>query len=190
MRPKERRRWTDLAKFSGESGREDCQGGWQAWVGQHFSNISILDVGAGLGLSKSRLANNRNTVFLQDLAPGLTVDYAEDISQIHANSFDVVTAFDVIEHIQEDEAFLAHLYRIARQSVVLTTPNCNRSHCKNHFHRREYTPEEWVAFLSPYKVVNYLSSDHPYLEIDVLDREAFLKHTKRGQGAIVDVASG
>jgi 2-polyprenyl-3-methyl-5-hydroxy-6-metoxy-1,4-benzoquinol methylase len=45
----------DLALFDGQLGREDCQSGWQIFVGNRYKNKSILDVGSGLGLSKDRM---------------------------------------------------------------------------------------------------------------------------------------
>ena len=45
----------DLALFDGTLGREDCQIGWQIFVGNKYKNKSILDVGSGLALSKDRM---------------------------------------------------------------------------------------------------------------------------------------
>jgi SAM-dependent methyltransferase len=129
----------DLGEISGEQGREDYQQGWQSFFGSYFKSKSILDVGAGLGLSKKRLETGGNQVMLQDIGPGLDVDFACSIEKIE-EVFDVVTCFDVIEHVYEDTKFLESLYNLSKDGVVLTTPNYNVSRCSNKFHIREYTP--------------------------------------------------
>jgi ubiquinone/menaquinone biosynthesis C-methylase UbiE len=62
---------------------------------------------------------------------------------------DWVVAVDVIEHNEDDEAFLRHMWRVARKGVYLTTPN--RAHHPDRnwpYHVREYTPEEFAALFA------------------------------------------
>jgi Glycosyl transferase family 2 len=151
-RPRAKTVWTDLAQQGGPHGRCDCQAGWHVFFGQSFHNKTILDVGAALGRSRARLAVNGNRVTLQDPAPGLSVDIRKPVEAIPDKSYDVVTAFDVIEHVVEDEAFLAQLVRIAREQVVLTTPNYNHSRAANPCHCREYTPKQFLHLLRKYDV--------------------------------------
>jgi ubiquinone/menaquinone biosynthesis C-methylase UbiE len=40
------------------------------------------------------------------------------------NSFDTVTAFEVLEHIDDVSAALGELRRVAKHNVILTVPNC------------------------------------------------------------------
>lgn len=68
------------------------------------------------------------------------------IEAFPADAFDLVTAIDVIEHVEDDAEFLYQLTRVARCAVFLTTPNYNISKCTNAYHVREYTPEE-LGFL-------------------------------------------
>src|SRR5258708_4020800 len=113
----------NIAKLPGEQYRGDAQPGWHNLFGQLFRGKSILDVGAGLGHSRQRVAAGGNMVTLRDPAAEMPVDIRTDISAVPPKSYDVVTAFDVIEHVVKDAEFVAHLQRIARERVVITTPN-------------------------------------------------------------------
>lgn len=144
--------WLDLATLSGEEGRGDRQYGWQIFFGNFFQECSILDVGAGLGRSRSRLMSGGNKVTLQDIGPDLPVDIVTDVSQIESKSYDVVTAFDVVEHIIDDTQFVTDLSRIARKFVAITTPNLLISNCKNQYHYREYTPIQFIKLFDVLKI--------------------------------------
>ena len=66
------------------------------------------------------------------------------LSKIASNSQDFVIAFQVIEHIKNDNYFLEEIHRVLKPSgtLFLTTPNANRSVSRNPWHYREYTFEE------------------------------------------------
>jgi hypothetical protein len=140
--PTKKESFVDLANIGGTAGREDFQSGWHTFVGQSRKHQRILDVGAGLGHSRYRLENNEsNWVVLQDPSESMTeVDTHQSVYNFKPWSFHTVTAFDVIEHVDEDWPWLANLLRIASHSVILTTPNILVSEAKNHCHIREYTP--------------------------------------------------
>lgn len=135
----------DLYYIGGEKGREDMQLYWHNFIVKHIKNSTVLDVGAGLGGSKKRLELGGNIVSTQEPAPNLPADYKEDISKIANSSFDYVTNFDVIEHVEKDEVFLGHLFRVARKGVFVATPNFHVSRNRNPHHIREYTPPEFVS---------------------------------------------
>ena len=139
--------FVDLAQQTGDEGRYDCQKGWQEFVGRYFKNKTILDVGAGLGQSRERLAHGGNHVVLQDPAPGMPVDYTQPIFEMESQGWDVITCFDVLEHIAEPVPFLEQLLRLARTTLVITTPNYWVSRCGNPFHVREYTPPQLIQQL-------------------------------------------
>ncbi|WP_020475840.1 class I SAM-dependent methyltransferase [Zavarzinella formosa] len=147
--PKRKPQFVDLAWVGGSAGREDSQGGWQSFVGRTKTGHRILDMGAGLGLSRARLANGgANEVVLQDPSVEMAaVDIHTPIHEIGSDAFTLVTAFDVIEHIEEDWAWLANALRVASHSVILTTPNYHVSQAANPHHVREYTPAQlyWMA---------------------------------------------
>lgn len=137
----------DLAEIPGEVGREDTQGCWQHVVAGYLNNCTLLDVGAGLNGSKERMSVRNIEVTTQDPGPGLPVDLHCDVSEIESDSFDYVTAFDVIEHIKEPEVFLNHLKRIARRAVILTTPNIEHTGGTHVYHFKEYRPSELANLL-------------------------------------------
>lgn len=134
----------DLAKQSGEMGREDCQKGWHLLVAS-MNLGSVLDVGAGMGKSKERIPQ----CCTHDVAPGLPVDMCCPLESVASKCVDTVTAFDVIEHVIEDVDFLRELCRIAKRYVFITTPNYNVSKAANGCHCREYTPEQLFQLVIP-----------------------------------------
>jgi len=84
------------------------------------------------------------------------------IEQIQEKAYDVVTACDVIEHIEDDVGFFRELMRVAREYVFISTPNWEISHAENQYHVREYTPSELHLFLDTHahgKKCTFLSSD-------------------------------
>lgn len=104
-------------------GRGDFQKVWHEFVGDCFHNKTILDVGAGIGLSKARLAKGHNEVTTQDVERSLLgkVDLIEEIRFVEG-LWDIVTAFDVIEHVPNAPRFLVELERLAAEGVFFTTP--------------------------------------------------------------------
>jgi SAM-dependent methyltransferase len=60
------------------------------------------------------------------------------------NSFDVVITCQVIEHIEDDKAFLKEIHRVMRPGglAIITTPNRPMSLSRNPWHTREYTGKE------------------------------------------------
>lgn len=140
----------DCASVVAPESRGDRQAGWQEMVGWMHHDAHILDVGSGLGHSRSRLAVNSNSVTLHEPAVGYPSD-VPTLAEIPSGSFDVVTAFDVVEHVEDDAAFVAELKRISRGSVFLSTPNFNASHCANWFHAREYRPSQFVRLLGAHR---------------------------------------
>lgn len=64
-------------------------------------------------------------------------------------SFDWIVSFQVIEHIEQDELFVAELHRLLRKGgkLLITTPNRKRSLTRNPWHVREYTATELEGLL-------------------------------------------
>jgi len=60
------------------------------------------------------------------------------------NSFDCVVSFQVIEHIQDDVAYLKEIQRVLKPGgfALITTPNRPLSLSRNPWHIREYTADE------------------------------------------------
>lgn len=176
----------DLAKRAGEFGREDCQEGWHKLAALLIPPpMTILDVGAGLGLSKERLGRDRTATL--DPAPLACVDFSEPVSEVGTESFDAVTCFDVIEHVVEDVDFLSELMRVARKNVFITTPNLNVSHAANGCHCREYSPRELVALVEALPNCDYSwwIGDGPGDYRRIVGRSLFLDHFHAHHGVLI-----
>ncbi|WP_075341179.1 class I SAM-dependent methyltransferase [Tenacibaculum agarivorans] len=62
------------------------------------------------------------------------------LKNIPDNYFDTIIAFQVIEHIKNDNLFLDEIYRVLKPGgkVYITTPNANKTIARNPWHYREY----------------------------------------------------
>ena len=136
------------------AGREPAQMGWYEWAARRCVGKTVLDVGAGtcaglqmLNTVAERACGTETDPRLQGQHTRLMI--ISDLSEIHTGSFDVVVAMDVIEHVVHDLTFLGHLLRIAKEEVIVTTPNSHRSQCQNHAHCREYTIPQFANVFTP-----------------------------------------
>lgn len=136
--------WIDLTKEAGSLGREDCQAQWQGAIAEYLNNVLLLDVGAGLCESKTRMAIRNIKVTTQDTYPESPADIKYPVEQIPDNSYDAVTCFDVLEHVEDQLGFLKALKRVSRRWVALSTPNYLVSHNSHRFHVRELCPDEII----------------------------------------------
>lgn len=59
--------------------------------------------------------------------------------------FDTVVSFQVIEHIEEDEAYVKEIVRMLKPGgkAIISTPNIKMSLTRNPWHIREYTVQEF-----------------------------------------------
>ena len=133
-------------------------GSWQhhwyrhigAWLAENYdSDVAVIDVGSGDGSGLMHLlAAGLDTIRAIDLGPSSNHVERQAVEDVATRSADFVLAIDVLEHVEDDRAFLRQLARIARTGVFITTPNWNRFHASNRFHVREYTPLELQAILA------------------------------------------
>lgn len=141
---------------------------------------SILDIGCGFGYGMSILNEKKNKGFVIGIDidksavltcksnfPSSTVFIAPaDALPFQNNAFDIVTCFDVIEHLKHHKVMLDEIYRVLKPQGILyiSTPNkivwnlARRLNIQpgNPFHLHEYTLNEFKDVLkkSGFKIIN------------------------------------
>lgn len=134
---------------SPEAGRKPTQQEWYQYALRFVESRSVLDAGCGLGHGLDILRTRAARAEGQDLDTRLSREDVRivELRDIPSKSYDVVTSIDVIEHVENPLDFVAHLARIAREGMFLTTPNWTASRCEWPYHLREYTPREFFNLL-------------------------------------------
>jgi SAM-dependent methyltransferase len=159
-------------------GRKPAQMGWYAFAADLFKGEEVLDVGCGSGEGLKLIAAQASRAAGIDLddrlrRPDLDVEI-KSIRDVPDKSFDNVVCFDVIEHVTEDAAFVADLFRVARKAVFITTPNYTMSRNRHPYHVREYTPAEFERLFRGYGALTlYAGSAHGFEQAVVRRRAAY-----------------
>ena len=134
----------------------------------------VLDVGCGLGYGINILSikavevygvdvDKKSITYCQDNVFGKNPKLKElkHYDGYHLpfkdNEFDTVTCVDVIEHVQNYDAFIDELLRVAKNFVVFSTPNRRSEYTnsdgtpKNYWHLREWSFEELDDIFNQHK---------------------------------------
>jgi SAM-dependent methyltransferase len=126
----------------------------------------VLDAGCGVGYGAAYLAQRARRVVGVDL-DAESIAYArrryggrenvsfeqQDVTELEfANdSFDVVCAFETIEHLADPEAFVAHAARVLRSrgALIVSTPRAEKTTTtpQNQFHTIEFSIADFEALL-------------------------------------------
>jgi 2-polyprenyl-3-methyl-5-hydroxy-6-metoxy-1,4-benzoquinol methylase len=128
-------------------------------LAENWVKGDVLEVGCGEGRGISRLIDQSKSFTaldkIDEALQKLRIQYpqASFISgnfppfAVSSNAFDTLVSFQVIEHIQDDAAFLKEIYRVLRPGgmALLTTPNRPLSLTRNPWHEREYTGNELLT---------------------------------------------
>ena len=127
----------------------------------------VLDAGCGTGYGSSELAGAAASVTGFDVAPA-AIEYARahfaaprfvlgacGSMPFAANAFDLVVAFEVIEHLADYHAFLQECARVLKHQGLLIVSSPNRLYYSesraqtgpNPYHEHEFEAEEFVTEL-------------------------------------------
>jgi ubiquinone/menaquinone biosynthesis C-methylase UbiE len=125
----------------------------------------VLDAGCGTGYGAAELAGAAASVTAFDVAPE-AIEYGHaHFAAPHfvqapcaampfaANAFDLVVAFEVIEHLTDYQAFLQECARVLKHQGLLIVSSPNRLYYSesraqtgpNPYHEHEFEPEEFVS---------------------------------------------
>ena len=129
----------------------------------------VLDYGSGEGYGTAALANHATSVTGVDIDPA-AIAHAQAKYEAILNisfeaitdhrlpypdgSFDVITCFEVIEHVPDPNAVIAEIARLLSTNGVLliSTPNkaeySDKNNYKNEYHLKEFYIEEFRDFLN------------------------------------------
>jgi SAM-dependent methyltransferase len=125
-----------------------------------FRNKVVLDVGAGggswidflCGVAKKTIAIEPTTAFRDELVKRghVAYSYARDAQKDYRGSVDVITSFDVIEHVSDPIEFADDIFSLLSPggSIIIGTPS-------DHAHLRELLGDEFNQFI--------FSVQHPWV---------------------------
>jgi ubiquinone/menaquinone biosynthesis C-methylase UbiE len=166
-------------------------------------NAKILDVGFGLGYGldilsiKSREVNgvdidvkvlNYCTNTLVGKNPRLKILKIFDGYNLPFpdNTFDLVTCFDVIEHVEDYYRLIKDMLRVSRKGVFLSTPNRRPEYTnkdgspKNYWHLRGWNFEEFDQIIRKFGRIgwNFIkgSLEGPYTISTEINQDTFAFH--------------
>ena len=149
----------------------------------------VLDAGCGVGYGSALLAGSGATDVLgldlsktavaeaQRAAPANARFREADLRAIPEpdDSFDLIACFEVIEHLEEQEAVLDELTRVLAPSGILlvSSPNRDVYLAGNPHHVCELTPDELLGMLQPRFENVRLLRQQAWTASAIMDDEAF-----------------
>jgi len=155
------------------------------WASRYVADKRVLDVGCGTAYGCSLLARSgaRRVTGVDIALPALEHGKQTGVNGLVCanilqlpfgpSTFDVITCFEVIEHVVEQAALLKEMSRllVCGGIVVLSTPNRNQTSGTNPYHLRELFRSELLALVaeSGLRLVK-LSGQHWVLRPEVLRR--------------------
>ncbi len=117
------------------AGKRELVRGWLERLGVLRAEARLLDAGAGTGFFARELKGCCRVQVLDDhpesleilrrhFAPSEIVEGTIHAGQLKPESFDAITAMDVIEHVEDDSAMIRGFHRVLRPGgvAVLTAP--------------------------------------------------------------------
>jgi len=124
----------------------------------------LLDLGCGTGLFISDQSRDKTAIGLDSSSEALAFTRIRGVSRLvcadsqsmpfASESFDVVTAFDLIEHVERDDLLIAEAYRVLRPGgvaliAVPAHPFLLGEHDDALHHKRRYTWKQLDSLFEP-----------------------------------------
>jgi 2-polyprenyl-3-methyl-5-hydroxy-6-metoxy-1,4-benzoquinol methylase len=123
---------------------------------------SVIDLGCGVGYGCTVLAEKAQAVFgvddsFESIRYGWTHFPSNKVTLINkdiheigmtGNQWEVVTAFEILEHCQDTDKFFDLLYRICRRTVVLSCPDVKLDATLYPFHYRHFSDVDLQFFFN------------------------------------------
>lgn len=119
---------------------------------------TALDVGMGCGYGSHILASKAKEVVGIDDSEDAVL-YAkkywnkENIRHVNGNvlrmgdsMFDVIVAFEIIEHIKDYEEFIKYIKDLAKEYIVISVPHISVPLSKSKWHWKHFTEEEIKSY--------------------------------------------
>lgn len=127
-------------------------------INKRFNNYTLLDAGCRTMDLKPLLIGCKE-YFGSDLIPddGVLQCNLEEKLPFEDDSFDVVTALDVIEHLNDPHSALKELCRVAKKSVIISLPNMF-----------------YIEFRMRFLFGNGISGKYSFSPIPILDRHRWV----------------
>ncbi len=135
------------------------------YVAKKYIKGNVLEVGCGTGRGLDTLLHNSTHYTAIDKNEKLIKEYTKKypkstffyenvppFSNIITNSVDTLIAFQVIEHIKNDDLFISEIHRVLKIGgrAIITTPNKKLRIARNPWHEREYTVDELKDLVKRY----------------------------------------
>lgn len=155
------------------------------WAAQLAASRTVLDAGCGVGYGTALLAGGGATAAVgidvsresveaaRAGAPPNTSFLVADVHELpfEDGHFDLVVCFEVIEHVDGQDAVFAELARVLAPRGLLTVSSPHRGiyPSGNPHHVHEYEPEELRAALAVHFPHVELRRQHPWVASAVLD---------------------
>ena len=95
------------------------------FINEHFSDYSLLDMGCRTRALKPLLKNSLK-YYGTDITPAKGVyqcNLEEGLPQFKDNQFDIITALDILEHLDNPHQAYSEALRVAKKAVIVSLPN-------------------------------------------------------------------
>ncbi len=167
--------------------------------------LKILNAGAATGRSSQMLMEygevislekDHNTcIFLRETLNMNVVEGDLESLPFEEDSFDVVCVFDVIEHIEQQDAAVAELYRVCKPGgwIYCSVPAFSflwGSHDDVNHHKRRYTKKSITGVLGKRFIIEYSTYFNMLLFIPIWFSRGMLQRMRRTQKMVSDFESG